>query len=399
MSLATSCPSCGTVFKVVEDQLKISEGWVRCGHCHDVFNALEGLFDLDRRDSTMQELRTLPGALETRPTPREEVAQEASTGFDSPAPAASKGWPTGAALEAPAQREATPSVAAAPVLAAPVEPVPAGMPGTAELQDTQTAAREAPGTSPDPAAPYRSPVQDDDEPEDTLVFERSIFPEREEPLRSEASVSDTVELETPATARVEQVTAAEIQLDPTPTMPAFAPSTESDEDLPTFVKQARREARWSSRSVRVALSLTSLALAGGLAAQVLLHHRDRLHAACPTCRAPVAWLAELAGLPIRPPIVVEAVEVDNAVLVQPPGVDGYRLTVQVRNRAEHVVASPHMELSLTDATGTLLIRRVLSPTEFGQADQLSGGAEKSWTLEFHSADKRVAGYTVAAFYP
>ena len=43
MTLATSCPSCGTVFKVIEDQLKVSEGWVRCGHCHSVFNALEGL--------------------------------------------------------------------------------------------------------------------------------------------------------------------------------------------------------------------------------------------------------------------------------------------------------------------------------------------------------------------
>jgi predicted Zn finger-like uncharacterized protein len=36
------------VFRVVQDQLKVSEGWVRCGRCDEVFNALEGLFDLDR---------------------------------------------------------------------------------------------------------------------------------------------------------------------------------------------------------------------------------------------------------------------------------------------------------------------------------------------------------------
>ena len=48
MSLATRCTSCGTVFRVVQDQLKISEGWVRCGRCQEVFNALDGLFDLDR---------------------------------------------------------------------------------------------------------------------------------------------------------------------------------------------------------------------------------------------------------------------------------------------------------------------------------------------------------------
>ena len=47
MSLATRCTSCGTVFRVVQDQLKVSDGWVRCGRCNEVFSALEGLFDLD----------------------------------------------------------------------------------------------------------------------------------------------------------------------------------------------------------------------------------------------------------------------------------------------------------------------------------------------------------------
>ena len=48
MSLATRCTSCATSFRVVQDQLKVSEGWVRCGRCDAVFNALEGLFDLGR---------------------------------------------------------------------------------------------------------------------------------------------------------------------------------------------------------------------------------------------------------------------------------------------------------------------------------------------------------------
>lgn len=39
MSLITCCPNCGTMFRVVPDQLKISEGWVRCGHCSEVFDA------------------------------------------------------------------------------------------------------------------------------------------------------------------------------------------------------------------------------------------------------------------------------------------------------------------------------------------------------------------------
>ncbi|MDB5819868.1 MAG: Family finger-like domain protein, partial [Rhizobacter sp.] len=47
MSLATRCTACGTVFRVVQDQLKVSEGWVRCGKCQAVFSAMDGLFDLD----------------------------------------------------------------------------------------------------------------------------------------------------------------------------------------------------------------------------------------------------------------------------------------------------------------------------------------------------------------
>lgn len=46
-ALATRCPACGTVFRVVPDQLRVSEGWVRCGRCAEVFNAPESLVDMD----------------------------------------------------------------------------------------------------------------------------------------------------------------------------------------------------------------------------------------------------------------------------------------------------------------------------------------------------------------
>jgi predicted Zn finger-like uncharacterized protein len=39
MSLITQCPACQTMFKVVADQLQVSQGWVRCGQCQNVFDA------------------------------------------------------------------------------------------------------------------------------------------------------------------------------------------------------------------------------------------------------------------------------------------------------------------------------------------------------------------------
>jgi len=66
MSLATRCNHCGTIFKVVQDQLKVSEGWVRCGRCNEVFNALPALFDLDKDPPP------------PRPTPPTEAAPPAT---------------------------------------------------------------------------------------------------------------------------------------------------------------------------------------------------------------------------------------------------------------------------------------------------------------------------------
>lgn len=39
MSLVTQCPACTTLFRVVPDQLRVSDGWVRCGQCDEVFDA------------------------------------------------------------------------------------------------------------------------------------------------------------------------------------------------------------------------------------------------------------------------------------------------------------------------------------------------------------------------
>jgi predicted Zn finger-like uncharacterized protein len=47
-SLATRCTACGTVFRIVEDQLRVSDGWVRCGRCTEVFDARALLFDIER---------------------------------------------------------------------------------------------------------------------------------------------------------------------------------------------------------------------------------------------------------------------------------------------------------------------------------------------------------------
>lgn len=50
MSLITRCPACHTMFKVVPDQLRISEGWVRCGKCEEIFDASAHMQDVVGQD-------------------------------------------------------------------------------------------------------------------------------------------------------------------------------------------------------------------------------------------------------------------------------------------------------------------------------------------------------------
>ncbi|MBI4807460.1 MAG: DUF3426 domain-containing protein [Nitrosomonadales bacterium] len=45
MTDITRCPECGTRFKVTDAQLDAHDGLVRCGHCHDIFDARKYLHD------------------------------------------------------------------------------------------------------------------------------------------------------------------------------------------------------------------------------------------------------------------------------------------------------------------------------------------------------------------
>lgn len=67
MALTTRCPVCGTLFKVVPDQLRISEGWVRCGHCAEIFDASSDLQQNDADHQLVQPLDPLPDRDEELP--------------------------------------------------------------------------------------------------------------------------------------------------------------------------------------------------------------------------------------------------------------------------------------------------------------------------------------------
>jgi predicted Zn finger-like uncharacterized protein len=58
MSMVTRCPQCNTTFRVTAAHLKAREGYVRCGRCSEVFNALATLAAMT--DSEIAELPRYP---------------------------------------------------------------------------------------------------------------------------------------------------------------------------------------------------------------------------------------------------------------------------------------------------------------------------------------------------
>ena len=60
MSLITRCPACQTLFKVVPDQLRISEGWARCGRCGEVFDASSQLLPSASTVFSLQDIDATP---------------------------------------------------------------------------------------------------------------------------------------------------------------------------------------------------------------------------------------------------------------------------------------------------------------------------------------------------
>jgi predicted Zn finger-like uncharacterized protein len=108
MSHVTQCPACSTHFRVVVDQLKISDGWVRCGQCGEVFDARVSMQPWPVQPSPVPPAQAVPdAAVDAAPDP--EALQVPQTETAAPQP-----WPDLDVEAAPIRSEAVPEVDAEP---------------------------------------------------------------------------------------------------------------------------------------------------------------------------------------------------------------------------------------------------------------------------------------------
>lgn len=312
MTLATRCPACGTVFRVVPDQLRVSQGWVRCGRCNEAFNAIE--------------------AMVQTPPPAEPVDQQEASATAI----------TANGLEVH-DLVLTPTVPG--TLPDRIDPV--------DLPQEPSAESPMPAPPPSPAGP---PASAADVPQWATV--------------------------TPAAASSPR------------TEPAAEPA-----GTPSFVRAAERAERWRRPWVRRTLALAVLLSAGGLTAQAALAFRDRLAASSPALKPALQRACSWAGCRIDEYRQIEALSVETSGLVRVEGSSVYRFSITLRNRAAHEVAAPAIDLSLTDAQGRAIARRVLRMADLNlPLRALKPGSELPIQVPL-GIQGQVAGYTVEIFYP
>jgi len=389
MSLATRCPACSTVFRVVRDQLKVSEGWVRCGRCSEVFNAGERLFELESAVAPSGASQPpapapappppvvtgLPAGVPTHPVPPEPAAE--TTVMSRPS------W-------ALAGEAAT--AAEVPDLAGVDTPLDTPQRPSGDSWWMEPLPEQAGGTAPSPGV--QAPIEAPQEPaaQDTEAVARADAGAASPEVAVNAR-GDTVEPALDAAPATPQSAATDLDL-------RADPAAVQSQPMPGFVLRAERAARWRHPLWRSGLALLCLLLAATLAGQMALHYRDDVAARWPASKPWLQQACQWLGCRVEPPRHIDSVAVDSSGLVRVEGSDRYRLTLVVQNRSALPVRMPAIELALTDPQGRTMARRVLSAADLGQAvDSLPPRGELALQAMLELGERRVAGYTVELFYP
>lgn len=349
MPFVAICPACLHDTSVDVARLRSDGGRVACSRCTTLFSGLESLRYLDR---------PAPAA------PEAESQAASMPSVSAPAPALTSVPPpslasTQASTQAPVQ---TPDQT-------PVQ-TPAPPPAMAAVPELSYASKRVltPAATRSPSAKPSDTATLEAEPAAAGFRFGSPFDDDPPPLPPP---------ETPARSR--------------PIKPAAPPLRAWPEEIPY-----RSPA--SAVGALVFLSLLTL----GLVLQLGMWLRQPLFAALPVLRPALQWVGEAVDRPVTPMRQLQAISIESFEIRQP--VTG-RLSAAglLRNRSDYALVWPAIELSLTDQTGALIVRKVIEPHEYVRGDgQLSGFAAQSefpLELNFASAELSPASFAVSLFYP
>lgn len=191
-------------------------------------------------------------------------------------------------------------------------------------------------------------------------------------------------------------------LDEPPLLGPIPPAEPDDSGVLSFVARAERRAFWRTPAMRGVLGLAAVLLGLGLAGQLALQNRDWLAARHPGLTEPLNRLCQPLGCAVQPWRAAEAVVIDNSSFSR-AGPNGFRFVLTLRNTARLPVATPALELILTDENQQTLLRRVVLPHELDMPDTLAPRSEfearRLIALTQAAEPEKVVNYRLVVFYP
>lgn len=153
---------------------------------------------------------------------------------------------------------------------------------------------------------------------------------------------------------------------------------------------------WSLAAVLLALVL-GMQLAYAYRAEIATRYppaRPVLESACAHAKCTVPWINQDGAL-----------KLEDSELLEVPGKPGQiALNARIRSLAASPMEYPHVELTLTDTTGQVAVRRVLKPSDYlGRApvpaDVLAPGSDLLVSLRLDTGRVKATGYELMLFYP
>ena len=355
---------------MVADQLRISQGWVRCGMCQAVFDASQDLQSVpdELLHAEAAEHPSVPAEVPVIPA-AEEVAPAVETQLDAPSLEAAGSIPEKAEAHFDSNSEliACTNVEAAEQIA--------------EAQDEVEEEKAPPSTAEPSFADQAKPwVESEDEAaqaEPVLAHVSHVS----------APFDEGESLPPQAAQQVEAEGADKLGL--------------AAGDEPGFVRQARRKAFWHSAGMRVVLVLGSLVAVAGVAGQYAWQQRDALAAQYPALAPTLEQACRLAGCELKARREIADVVISGSGFKQLADAHQYQWSLTLENRSDVSVAIPMAELTLTDAQDKPLLRRVIDLKPLGAPLQLR--AREEWSVnvpvQVQGLDAAVAGYRALVFYP
>jgi predicted Zn finger-like uncharacterized protein len=400
MSLSTRCPSCDTQFRLVPDQLKISHGWVRCGQCAEVFDASQRLIELADDEPSQLAAPPVGNASSQAPTSPPTSEQQATENATKNIAAHAVNTRAEANFD---QRNRLLAAHQTPQdeLELPIQPSAAA--GDFTPKPTR---QDSAQTSPSPLSGSAS-----------YGGERDDFARELEAMAARSNAnSGWTKGQTNSRFDVESVlewksSRPELDADDGDPFGPSKPEAMADAlDNVSFVRKARRQAFWRHPGVRAMLLLLCLGLGALLAAQWVVHERNRLVHTQPQWQPYIAQLCTLAGCRIEPVQRIEAIAIESSSFSKARSdaqQELYRLSFTIKNNAQLPIALPALELTLTDLQDSPVLRRSLTPSDWGARGQtapaggeLSASVAIAVTLGSEGvAAGRVSGYRLLAYYP